>query len=69
MGLSGSVTGTFDHIGGNFGPFSYGVSNGTANIAFGLGLNLSESSTSGAKMAATDLVTNAASVMHRVRHG
>jgi parallel beta-helix repeat protein len=69
VGLSGSVTGTFDRIGGMFGPLQYGVSNGSAALTFALGLNLSESSNNGSKIPATDIVTDIASILHPVLSG
>src|SRR6185437_3834858 len=63
VGLSANITGLFDRIGGMFGPISYGISNGTANAAVGLALDLVPPGDNGIKITGKELAQNISGIL------
>ncbi|MGA2499268.1 MAG: hypothetical protein ABSH20_16130, partial [Tepidisphaeraceae bacterium] len=62
VSLSAGINATFNKIGGNFGPVSYGVSNGTGNVTFNMGLDLVSPQGPGGKIGPGDLANNISAV-------
>ncbi|MFI5378326.1 MAG: right-handed parallel beta-helix repeat-containing protein, partial [Tepidisphaerales bacterium] len=63
ISLSAGITANFNKIGGNFGPVSYGVSNGTGNVTFNMGLDLVSPQGTGGKIGPGDLANNISAVV------
>ncbi|HZL38153.1 MAG TPA: right-handed parallel beta-helix repeat-containing protein, partial [Tepidisphaeraceae bacterium] len=64
--LNAGITGNFNQIGGSFGPITYGVANGTANVGFNLGLDIvdpNSSDGSGGKIGASELAANLGTIL------
>ncbi len=64
ISLSANITGTFNRIGGMFGPISYGISNGTASANVALSLDLAPPGSSGVtKISGSQLIANTAQIL------